>query len=247
MPLAPDNAHRPWPVPARRWSVFMRWHELLFMHWPVPAAALRPLIPGGLELDTFGGEAWLGLVPFRMSGIRRRPLPPVPGTAAFAELNVRTYVTAGGKPGVWFCSLDAANRLAVRVARWRFHLPYYDARITCTPAAGTVAYRSTRIHRNAPPAEFAARYRPTGVASRSAPGTLEHFLTERYCLYSASRGGQIFRGEIAHVPWPLQPAECDVERNTMAEAAGVRLPDARPLLHYSQSIDAVAWGLERVR
>src|SRR5688500_5474109 len=143
MSVVIDNSHRPWH--ARPWSVFMRWHELLFMHWPVPAAALRPLIPAGLELDTFDGSAWLGVVPFRMSGIRRRLLPPVPGTAAFPELNVRTYVTAGAKPGVWFFSLDAANRLAVRVARWTFHLPYYDATMSCTrDRAGEVAYRSTR-------------------------------------------------------------------------------------------------------
>jgi uncharacterized protein YqjF (DUF2071 family) len=251
-----DDAHRPWPVPANHWSVFMRWHELLFMHWPVPAAALRPLIPGGLDVDTFGGRAWLGIVPFRMSGIRRRPLPAVPGTAAFAELNVRTYVTAGGRAGVWFFSLDAANPLAVRVARWTFHLPYFDARMSCTraaPGAGArtdpheIAYRSTRTHRGAPPAAFAARYRPVGPAFRAAPGTLEHFLTERYCLYAAhARNGRLFRGEIAHAPWPLRPAEADVERNEMTGQIGLSLPDAPPLLHYADSLDVVAWNLAPV-
>src|SRR5688572_8640413 len=208
MPVPTDHTHRPWPAPARPWSVFMRWHELLFMHWPLPAAALRPLIPAGLELDTFDGAAWLGVVPFRMSHIRHRLLPPVPGTAALPELNVRTYVTAGGKPGVWFFSLDAASRLAVRGARWRFHLPYYDAVMSCPrDDSGTIAYQSTRTHRNAPPARFAARYRPIGPPVRAGAGTLEHFLTERYCLYSADAAGQVFRGEITHVPWPLQPAE----------------------------------------
>ena len=137
MPVTFEQSHRPWPAPARPWSVFMRWHELLFIPWTVPAAALRPFVPARLELDTFGGEAWLGVVPFRMSGIRKRLLPAVPGTAAFPELNVRTYVTAaagGGRPGVWFFSLDAANRLAVRVARWQFHLPYFDAAMSCTRA-----------------------------------------------------------------------------------------------------------------
>jgi uncharacterized protein YqjF (DUF2071 family) len=249
MTVPQDHAHRPWPAPARPWSVFMRWHELLFIHWPVPAAALRPFVPAGLELDTFGGEAWLAVVPFRMSGIRRRPLPAVPGTAAFPELNVRTYVTAAGagKPGVWFFSLDAANRLAVRVARWQFHLPYFDAAMSCTRAAGgTVDYRSTRTHRRAAPAGFEARYRPTGPTARAAPGSLEHFLTERYCLYSANRTGHVFRGEIAHVPWPLQPAGCDVARNTMADPIGLKLPDVKPLLHYADVLDVVAWGLERV-
>jgi len=142
------------------------------MHWPVPAEALRPLIPPALAVDTFDGQAWVGVVPFRMSGIRAHFLPPIPGTAAFPELNVRTYVTIDGKPGVWFFSLDAANRLAVRVARWTFHLPYYDATMSCTrDGAGEVAYRSTRTHRHAKPAAFAARYRPTGLTFRASAGS----------------------------------------------------------------------------
>ena len=232
----------------------MRWHELLFMHWPVPTAALRPFIPAGLELDTFDGSAWLGVVPFRMSGIRRRLLPPIPGTSAFPELNVRTYVTrpGGASPGVWFLSLDAASRIAVRVARWTFHLPYFDAHMSCTrdPAAGAaggagagVRYRSVRTHRGAPPAAFAARYRPTGDPLRARPGTLEHFLTERYCLYATDPRGRVFRGDIDHIPWPLQPAEAEVEQNSMAEPLGIRLPDAAPLLHYADRLDVVAWDL----
>jgi uncharacterized protein len=156
------TAHRPWPVPHRPWAGFMRWHELLFIHWPVPAGSLRPLIPAGLELETFDGAAWLGVVPFRMSGCRVRGLPPVPGLSAFPELNVRTYVSAEGKPGVWFFSLDAASWLAVRGARWLFHLDYFDARMSVARKGNEIDYRSTRTHRHARPAEFAARYRPTG-------------------------------------------------------------------------------------
>ncbi len=243
-----DHAHRPWPVPARSWSIFMRWHQLLFMHWPVPAAVLRPLVPAPLQLDTFDGQAWVGVVPFRMSGIRKRFLPPIPGTAAFPELNVRTYVTAGGKPGVWFFSLDAANRLAVRAARWSFGLPYFDARMRCgndTERADGVDYSSTRTHRGAPPAEFAARYCPAGPVIRSSPGTVEHFLTERYCLY-AERGETLFRGDIAHAPWPLQPAEAQIKRNRMVESIGLALPNAGPLLHYAERLDVIAWNLELV-
>lgn len=243
MTLASPDAFRPHP-PADRWSVAMRWHDLLFMHWPFPAAALRPMIPSGLDLDTFGGQAWLGVVPFRMTGIRHRLGPALPWVSAFAELNVRTYVTAGGRPGVWFVSLDAANPLAVRAARWRFRLPYFDARMAADPdGTDGVRYASERTHRGAPPAGFAARYRPTGSACRSAAGTLEHWLTERYCLYAADAGGRVFRGEIDHPPWPLQPAKADVERNTMAGQIGVRLPDAPPLLHFARRVDAVAWGL----
>jgi uncharacterized protein YqjF (DUF2071 family) len=216
------------------------------MHWPVPAAALRPLVLPGLDLDTFAGEAWLGVVPFRMTGIRHRLGPALPWVSAFAELNVRTYVTAGGRPGVWFFSLDAANPLAVRVARWQFRLPYFDARMAAAAdGADGVRYASERTHRGAPPAGFAARYRPTGPAYRSDAGTLEHWLTERYCLYAADARGRVFRGEVEHAPWPLQPAEAEVERNTMGDQIGVRLPDAAPpLLHFARRVDVVAWGLQ---
>ena len=243
-----SDPFRPRP-PAARWSVAMRWHDLLFMHWPVSAAALRPLLPAGLDLDTFGGEAWLGVVPFRMTGIRHRLGPALPWVSAFAELNVRTYATAGGRPGVWFVSLDAANPLAVRAARWRFRLPYFDARMAvAADGPDGVRYASERTHRGASPAGFAARYRPTGPAYRSVAGSLEHWLTERYCLYAADAGGRVFRGEVAHAPWPLQPAEAQVERNTMGDQIGVPLPITAPppLLHFARRVDVVAWGLQAV-
>lgn len=218
------------------------------MHWPVPVSSLRPLIPDALDIDTFDGSAWIGVVPFRMSGIRARWLPPMPGTSAFPELNVRTYVTSHGKPGVWFFSLDATSKLAVRAARLTFHLPYFDARMSCTrqPDGRTIDYESVRTHRGAPPATFIARYAPTGPVFRSSPGSVEHFLTERYCLYAADRKNRLFRAEIAHAPWPLQTAEADTRANTMTDALGIRLPDVPPLLHYADSIDAVAWRPVRV-
>ena len=229
--------------------MFMRWHELLFMHWSFPPEAVRPLIPKKLQLDTFDGRCWIGVVPFRMSKVRARFLPPIPGTSAFPELNVRTYVTARGKPGVWFFSLDATSRLAVRGARWSFNLPYFDARMRCerdlgTP--GTIDYESTRTHRNAPPAEFAARYGPTGAVYRASVGSLEHFLTDRYCLYSADRRGNVYRGEIAHAPWPLQPADARVGRNRMLEQLKVAIPNTPPLLHYAELLDVIAWRPELV-
>jgi uncharacterized protein len=242
-----DHPNRLYPAPARSWLLFMRWHELLFMHWPFPVNAVRPLVPAGLELDTFDGQCWIGVVPFRMSGIRARFMPPVPGVAAFAELNVRTYVTLGGKPGVWFLSLDAASALAVRAARWGFNLPYFDARMKCTADGDrAIDFANTRTHRGGPPAEFAARYRPTGPSYHAVPGSLDYFLTERYCLYAAGRAGRIYRGEIAHAPWPLQPAEAQVERNRMLEPLGLTTPKVQPLLHYAHRIDAVAWRPERV-
>ncbi len=236
-----DSGHRAYPVPTGSWALNMSWHDLLFMHWPVPADALRPLIPSALNLDTFDGNAWLGVVPFRMSGVRPRFLPAVPGLSGFPELNLRTYVSASGRPGIWFFSLDAHNPVAVRLARATFHLPYFDARMSYRKEGEEVAYRSTRTHRGAPPAEFAARYRPAGRPFESLPGSLENFLTERYCLYAADGRGNVRRGDIHHRLWPLRPAEVEVETLRMTGQIGVALPDTPPLLHFSERLDVLAW------
>jgi uncharacterized protein YqjF (DUF2071 family) len=223
----------------------MTWHDLLFAHWPVAASALRPLVPATLELDTFDGAAWIGVVPFRMSGVRVRGTPALPGPGAFAELNVRTYVTDGAKPGVWFFSLDAASRVAVRAARRWFHLPYFDASMTCDEGGGAILYRSRRTHVEAPPAEFVARYGPSGLDSRATPGSLDHWLTERYCLYAADPGGALLRSEIHHARWPLQPAHAAIHVNSMAAAAGVTLPAGPPRVLFTRRLDVVAWAPER--
>lgn len=238
--------HRPWPLPDRPWVMAMEWHDLLFIHWPVKPAVLEPFIPPGLSLQTWEDYAWLGVVPFMMRGVRPRFTPAVPGMAAFAELNVRTYVTHGDRPGVWFFSLDAANPLAVRGARYGFHLPYFDARMTCAPAGAQVHYQSTRRHRGARPASFAADYRPTGPVYQSTPGSLEHWLTERYCLYAANQHGKLWRGEIHHPPWPLQPAEANLHSNHMADQIGLMLPRAPTLLHFARRIVVAAWAPEAI-
>lgn len=239
------NPDRPWPAPRAPWMLEMHWHDLLFMHWPVPAEALRGLIPRSLALETYGGTAWLGVVPFRMRHVHPRGIPPVPWLSAFPELNVRTYVSAGGKPGVWFFSLDAANPVAVRLARAGFHLPYFDARMALQCHNDLIEYTSQRTHRRAPPARLHMRYRPTGPIYRSAPGSLEHWLTERYCLYAADRRGRVWRCNIDHVPWPLQPAEAEIDINAMTYQIGLRPPDTPPLLHFAQRLVVAAWLLER--
>ncbi len=238
--------HRPYPLPAGPWALFMSWHDLLFMHWPVPEGVLRPLIPPTLSLDTFDGSAWLGITPFSMSGARPRSLPSVPRLSNFPELNVRTYVTAENKPGIWFFSLDAHNPIAVRLARATFHLPYYNAEMSCGVVGDEVRYRSVRTHRGAPGARFAGRYRPVGDPFNSRPGTLEHFLTERYCLYSADKRGKVRRGDIHHHPWPLQEAEAEIESLAMTEQIGVTFPRTEPILHFSRRLDTLAWFPRRV-
>ena len=241
------TAHRPWPLPPGPWIMAQSWHDLLFAHWPMDAGALRRLIPPELEIDTFEGHAWLGIVPFRMSGVRLRWTPALPWLSAFPELNVRTYVTAQGKPGVWFFSLDAANAVAVAVARMSFHLPYFRARMTCLEVDGRIEYRSRRTHRGALDAAFEARYRGTGEVFEPQRGSLEHFLTERYCLYSAASSGRIYRGEIHHPPWALQKAEAQFTKNTMAPGAGLAQPDRLPLLHFARRQTMVAWAPRRTK
>ena len=235
-----STVHRPWPLPARPWVLSMRWERLLFAHWRVPAEPLRRLLPAGLELDLYDGEAWLGVVPFVMTGVTPRGLPSLPGSSAFSELNLRTYVVSGGRPGVWFFSLDATSRLAVRAARLTFHLPYFDASIDVAREGTAIRYRSERIHRGAPAGSLVARYAPTGPVCPATPGSIDSWLTERYCLYSATPRGRLRRGEIQHAPWPLQAAEAEIERCTLADRLGVKLSGS-PVLHYASELDVVAW------
>ena len=238
--------HRPWPMPASPWVMTQTWHDLLFAHWPVDAATLRARIPSGFELDLFEGQAWLGVVPFRMANVGPRGVPALPWVSEFPELNVRTYVRVGGTPGVYFFSLDAANPLAVGVARTLVHLPYYSASMQVETRDGWIHYNSRRIPSSGNPAELAGRYRPTGEAHAPLEGTLEYFLTERYCLFTVDRTFRPHRLDIHHPPWPLQPAEAELTVNTMADAVGIRLPDIAPLLHFSLRQDMVGWMLTPV-
>jgi hypothetical protein len=221
------------------------WHDLLFAHWPIAPEALRAHLPAQLELDTRDGVAWLGLVPFRMSGVRLRGLPGLPGASAFPELNLRTYVTHGGRPGVWFFSLDAHSALAVAVARAWFHLPYFRARMSCTERGEEVLYASERTHHGAARAELRARYGPVGAVELARPGTLEHWLTERYCLYARTPSGAILRGEIHHDPWPLQPARAEFEAQSVAAAQGLELPARAPHLAFARRLDVRIWAPRR--
>lgn len=231
-------------LPVNDWRMAMQWHDLLFMHWPVPVEVMRRVVPPALETETFDGQAWIGVVPLLMAGVRARGLPPLPGLSRFPELNVRTYVRVGGVPGVYFFSLDAHNAVAVAVARRTYRLMYYRAAMSIERADDWYVYRSRRTHRGARPAMFEGRYRPVGEPCRSAPGSLDHFLTERYYLYTTDAHGRAYFAPISHDPWALQPAEARIDVNTMTEPLGIRLPDVEPLLHFSKRVDVVSGGLK---
>lgn len=241
-----EVAHRPWPMPRAPWVMTQTWHDLLFAHWRVDVRVLRSLVPAAFALDLFDGAAWLGIVPFRMTNVAPRGVPSLPWVSAFPELNVRTYVRAGDRPGVYFFSLDAGSSLAVQAARTLLHLPYYSAAMQVTPRGERIEYESVR-EGGGPPARLSGAYGPAGPAFTAGPGSREYFLAERYCLYNVDRRGHPYRLEIHHPPWPLQPADAVFTHNSMAGAAGIALPDEPPLLHFSKRQDMVAWAPAALR
>lgn len=226
-----------------------RWSDLLFAHWPVAVEQIARLLPPGLTVDSFDGYAWVGVVPFWMDQVRTRTVGEstivVPSTRQFCELNLRTYVRSDvtGLHGVFFFSLDAASALAVLGARTLFHLPYFLASMQRQIGAnGAIAYGSRRLltHRSV---RFRARYRGLGeVAAPSVAGSLEHFLTERYCLFT-THAGRVLVGDIHHLPWPLERAEAEIEVNELPAAHGIALPDRAPVLHFARELHVYIWSL----
>jgi uncharacterized protein len=235
--------HRPWPLPSDSpWIMGQTWECLMFAHWRVPEAALRPVVHPDVPIDTFDGSAWIGITPFTVAGLHARGTPPPPLVGSFHEINVRTYATIDRRPGIYFLSLDAASRRAVHAARTAYRVPYFHADIDVeTLPGGRIHYRSER--RNGPPAAFETEYGPTGPSFTAEPGTFDHWATERYCLYTLDDEQRIQRGEIHHPPWPLQHASADVVRNTMTQPYGIEL-DGDPILHYAHRQDVVFWPLQ---
>lgn len=233
--------HRPWPLPTGPWLMSQTWEDLLFAHWPVDAEAVRPLLPEGLSVDEYGGTAWLGITPFEISGLRLRGTWPLPGVSRFPELNVRTYVTAEDKPGIWFFSLDTSSRLAVEAARRLFRLPYHHARLRFARTGDRFECDNARRGGERTHV-FSASYGAAGAAFEPEPGSLEHFLTERYCLYSAV-DQRLHRAEIHHRPWRIRPAEASIALNTMPPD-GLDVRAAEPLCHFAEPQDVVIWPLE---
>jgi len=240
------TSHRPRPLPTGRWLMTQRWNDLLFAHWPVAAHQIAPLLPEGLEPDTYQGSAWLGVVPFWLDRIKINGMPAIPGGRSFPDLNLRTYVRdeETGTPGVYFFSLDASNLLAVGMARLLFHLPYYWAEMRLEQRSEREFSFYSRRRFSARPVLFKARYRGLGPTSRLAEprgGSLEYFLTERHCLFSLNRDGQTTRSNLHNVSWPLEDAEAEIEHNDLAAAIGIQLPAQAPVLHYSRRLAVYIW------
>jgi uncharacterized protein YqjF (DUF2071 family) len=229
------TAHR--EPPRGPWVMGQSWVDLLFAHWTVPEPELRAAVPAAIPIDTFQGSAWIGIAPFEIVGLHLRGLPPLP---RFPELNVRTYTTIGGRPAIWFFSLDAGSALAATAARRTYRLPYRHARMSIGRAGSRIHYRSELENVRA---ALRATYEPAGPVSPPAPGTLEHFLTERYRLYTLDGSGRLRHADIHHAPWPLQPARAEIAENTLTAPFGIELPPADPLLHYAARQDVLIWPL----
>lgn len=229
--------------PAGRPAQFQRWDDLLFLHWKVPAEALRPLVPASLALDTFEGDAYVGVVPFMMRDVHPTWAFPVAPISNFLETNVRTYVHRGGAdPGVWFFSLDAANALAVGIARAFWDLPYHRATMSLEKRDGVIEYNTVRD--GTPKGRCAVAYRHLGSPAPAVPGTLEHFLAERYILYAARDDGAMRLGRVHHAPYPLERAELLRWDEDLVAAAGITRPDAPPIAHYAAGVSVDVFALE---
>ena len=235
------------PLTRTPWLAAQTWEDLLLAHWPVAPERLRAAVPAGLPIDTFAGQAWVSVVPLAIRGSRLRLTPPPPFAGAFPEVNLRTYGTVGGRPGIVFLSLDADNPLFVSLVRALYRLPYLNARIRMRRREGAVEVHSRRTDRRAPEASFAARYRAVGEAAPAAPGSLEHWLVERYCAYTTDRQGRLLRLEIRHPPWRLQPAEAVIPLNELGEVHGLDLSPEPALAHVVRRQRAVFWAPMRVR
>ena len=223
-------------MPDELWLQAQTWVDVAFIHWPVDAQELQRVVPDSVELETYDGSAWLGVVPMLLTGLRLRGLPPLPGVSTFPEVNVRTYVTRDGKPGLWFFSLDAASTLAVEAAKRIYKLPYTRAQMRYE-RDDFVHHESARAG-----AAFSGSYRGVGDLFQAEPGSLEEFLVERYCVYTED-GGRVYRAETHHPPWDLQQGEAHIDLNTMAP---LPLPAAEPQVLFSPRQDAVIWPLEEL-
>ena len=248
----PDEARRALTRrPEGRPVMYQTWQDLLFLHWEVPAEAIRRILPDGLEPDLFQGRAYVGLVPFAMKRVRPAGLPGVRGLSDFLETNVRTYVhRRGERPGVWFFSLDAANVVGATLGRRWFGLPYFFARMALkSEESGGVlrlSYASRRIYPGPRPAMTRIEAEVSTPVEPARVGSLEYFLAERYLLYSATRRGVLSTGQVHHTPYPLRVAEVVGLEESALQAAGIERPRVPPLAHYARGVDVEVFGLRRV-
>ncbi len=235
--------HRPWPIPNKPWRFKQTWHDLLFAHWPVDANYLRPFVPEYLTIETFHDKAWIGVVSFQTSHARARLLPYVPFFKHYNEINIRTYVRYGNTPGVFFFSMNISSPIAATFFHKIFRLPYYYSKIHCNQENDCIQFQCSKTTRN--PIEMDLVYEPTTEAFQASNGTLEHWLTERYCFYTTFNK-TLFRAEILHEPWQLQQASAEIRKCEVAQFSNDDFLQQQPIFHYAKKQEVLSWGLENV-
>ncbi len=247
MNILSEKNHRPFPLRSNKWIMQQNWRDVIFLHWPVHPDQLRPYIPAPLKIDTFDHFAWLGIVAFVMEGIYPRGLPFITVTPKFSEVNVRTYVQYKDKPGVCFLSLDVENWASNMIAKRWYRLPYYPAEIIFLSEGNAIHCRSTRKAKSSQPILFHGSVTPSQDLSIARIGTLNHWLTERYCFYSMDTKGGIYCGEIHHRPWMLQKAETEIEMNTLFDPINLNPSNEKPIAAFSKGINSLIWNIKKVR
>ncbi|QJX81113.1 YqjF family protein [Priestia megaterium] len=247
MNIMKDVIYRSYPLASKYWIMRQTWRNLLFLHWPIPLKKLRPYVPSSLQIDTFNGSAWIGVILFVLEGIYPRGISSISLTPKFPEINVRTYVKRDGKPGIYFMSIDVGNWASLNIAKRWYRLPYHSAQISFRKEGQTFYCQSTRKGNTNSPISFKGKYAPVSEVYFSKEGTLDHWLTERYCLYSSNNGANIYSGEILHQPWPLQKAEIEIFRNNLFIPFHFNLSEVEPIAHFSIGVDSLIFNIKKIR
>ncbi|NMD69298.1 DUF2071 domain-containing protein [Bacillus sp. DNRA2] len=246
MDLMNDMSHRPWPIPSKNWIMRQTWSHLIFAHYPIPAELLRPYIPSSLIIDTYNGTAWLSIVAFQMEGIYFRGLRGLSVTPKFPEINVRTYVQFNGKPGVYFLSLDVGDWASLIIASRWYHLPYQPAQVSFIKEKQSFKVRSSRRGTLKHPIEFYGAFEPLSDVYFPEKETLDHWATERYCLFSTDKRANLYCGEIHHIAWPIQKVKTEITKNSLFTPFQLQPSESEPIVHYAKGLDTLFWNIKRL-
>ncbi|MCH1481813.1 MAG: DUF2071 domain-containing protein [Candidatus Poseidoniaceae archaeon] len=234
--------HLPFPMPKRRHTLDQEWRFLTFMHWRVDIEKLRPHVPKGLEIDTFEGYAYIGLVPFMMKHVRPSWFVSTPGISNFPEFNIRTYVKKDGIAGVFFLTLEAKSLVTCNFAPRTYGLPYRYAKGSVKKIGENWNWNSSRNHGLF---KLAGTTEVIGEQMQAQPGSLEEFLFERYSLYTSHKGS-LRRGYTHHNKWKFQLAKVDLTENSLTESfnLGIEQPLTPELVHYSDGVRVRSFSIE---
>ncbi|MBS4202106.1 DUF2071 domain-containing protein [Bacillus sp. FJAT-49732] len=241
-----ETNHRPYPIPSKKWIMRQKWSNVFFMHWPIQPELLQPYIPSSIEVDTYDGFAWLGVIIFNIDGIYLRGFPPVSFRPAFPEINLRTYVKCDNKPGIYFLSLDVDDWTSYTLAKRWLNVPYHPAKISIQKNVDTFHYESLRMGSSNTPIVCKGSFTPQSNIFHPNSDTIDHWLSERYCFFSNDQRSNMYCLDIHHHPWPLQKADAVIKKNDLFKPFSFHLEDEKPILHFSQGVEALIWNIKKL-